>query len=233
MRTDPFLQPRRCLALVAVATVLLSYLSQLHAQNAGVNACLAREGRTPILEIEDTASYESKLFVTKDEVARYVFLTNANYDGDRSVAVYRARGKKGSLPGDYWATATIASDSLGTKDTRGVTVRRYDAPVPMSTARAVHELWLAILEGSRIDEKAVPMAPTAVISATTVRGVRQKAVTVAGGSDSPCLAFSVALMRLGQSLISYSQLPEAQRAEAARSIEKENQRLLRRVSQGR
>jgi hypothetical protein len=220
-----------CLVFVLTATTLVSSLPELRAQNSDKDTCLAREGHASIVGVEYTASYESKLFVTKDEVARYVFLTNANYDGDRSVALYRAPGKKGSVAGDYWATATVASGSLGGKDNRATTVRRSEAPLPISTTKAVHELWLAMLEGSRIDEKAIPLAPTALISATTARGVRLKAVTVAGGSDSPCLAFSLALMRFGQSLINYPQLPASKRIEAARELEKEANGLLTRVRQ--
>lgn len=233
--------PRRqrpCLVLLAGATALLSYLSQLHAQNSNGSACLTREGRISVVGVEDTALYESKLFVTKDEVARYVFLTNANYDGDRSVAIYRASGIAGSLPENYWVTSTEVSTSLlatiptavekARINPRAVKVLRADAPLPASTAKAIHELWVTMLERTRVEERAVPCAPTAVISAVTERGARLKAITVSLGEDSPCLA----LMRLGQSLINYPQLPARQRVEAARKIEKESQRLLKRISKG-
>jgi len=218
---------------------LVSNLSPIEAQNSNRDYCLAREGRVSVVGAEDTALYESKLFVTKDDLARYVFLTNAKNDGDRSAAVYRALGKAGSLPGDYWITSTEASVALSDciptavekarVDPRSVKVRRADAPLPASTAQIVHELWVTMLEKSRIDERAVPCAPTAIISATTARGVRLKAVTVSLGEDSPCLA----LMRLGVSLINYSQSPASKRVEAAREIEKESTRLLKRVSQDR
>jgi hypothetical protein len=232
---------RRCLALLLAATALISNLPQLQAQNSDTEACLAREGRTSIVGVEPTALYERKLFVTKDDVARYVFLTNANYDGDRSVAVYRARRKEGSFPGDYWVTSTEVSTSLldcipttaeksPPVDPRSLVVRRADAPLPKSTAQAVHKLWLAMLKGSPVDEKAIPLAPTAVISATTAGGVRLKAVTVSVG-DNP--RFCVALMRFGQSLINYPQLPESKRLEAAREIEKESYRLLKGITKTR
>lgn len=186
--------------------------------------------------VKITALYESKLFVTRDDVARYVFLTNANYNGDSSVAVYRAPGKAGSLRGDYWLTSTDVSTSLVACisaasekrpwiDPHSLKVRRVDAPLPASTAQIVHKLWLAMLEGSRVDDRAVPSAPTAIISATTGRGVRLKAVTVSLEDDSLCEA----LMRLGLSLINYPQLPTAERAKAAREIEKTSYRLLSRV----
>jgi len=181
-----------------------------------------------------TTLYERKLFLTKDDIARYVFLTNANDDGDRAVAVYRAPGKEGSLPGGYWVTATAVSTSLiaylsavsekrPSVDPHSLKVRRADAPIPASTAQIVHELWLTMLDRSRVDERAVPCAPTAIISATTVHGLRLKAVTVSLGENSPCLA----LMRLGMSLTNYPDLPAPQRARAAREIERESDRMLR------
>ena len=88
---------------------------------------------------------KKKLYMTGDDVARYVFLTNGN-DGDRSVAVYRAVGKAGSLQGSYWVTSTEASTALDrcipyegqeepSVDPKSVLVQRYDAPIPASTVR--------------------------------------------------------------------------------------------------
>ena len=240
-----WLRAECCRILLAVTTALVSTsLSEAVAQNSERGHCLAREGRTSIVGLEDTALYEEKLFVTKDDVARYVFLTNGNFDGDRSVAVYRAPSKKGSLPGGYWVTSTEAPTSLFTGDfttdkekprvnPRSLVIKRADAPIPGSTARVVHALWLKMLKGSPVDERAVLLAPTAIISATSADGVRMKAATVAWGVDPPCIDFSVALMRFGQSLINYPQLPKSQRVEAARKIERESQRMLKRVSQGR
>lgn len=210
------------------------------AADKGGDKCLTREGRISVIGVEITALYQRKLFVTKDDLARYVFLTNANYDGDSSVALYRAPGKQGSLRGNYWVTATGVSTSLvacisaarekrSSIDPPSLKVQRADAPIPASTAQIVHELWLTMLERSRINERAVPCAPTAIISATTARGLRLKAVTVSLGEDSPCLD----LMRLGGDLINYPQLSESKRLKAAHEIEKESQRLLKRVSKKR
>jgi hypothetical protein len=196
----------------------------------GVDECLAREGKKPIINKKDTALYERKLFLTPDEVARYVFLTNRYDDGDRSAAVYRARRKKGALPGNYWLTATEAADSVR-GDHRNVRVRRYDTPIPAPTANLVHELWLAVLEQSRTDEEAIPCAPTEVLYVTTVGGVRLKGVTVRVSVDEESFCF--ALLNLGQSLIEYAKLPASGRAEAARKIEEESHRLLKRVKQTR
>lgn len=212
---------------IATLTVALPSLGMAAAQ--GVDICLAREGKKPIIIEESTSSYERKLFVTPDEVARYVFLTNRYDDGDRSAAVYHARRKKGSLPGDYWLTATVATDSVRGAQ-RNVPVRRYDAPLPATTANVLHDLWLSVLEQSRTDEEAIPIAPTGILYVTTVGGARLKAVTVAGETvlqdeNSLCEA----LINVGESLIKYAKLPASQRVAAARDIEEAGQRLLKRV----
>lgn len=219
--------------VLVIAAILSSGPAYVEAQSAKDDYCFVREGRESVVGVKITALYEQKLFVTKDDVARYVFLTNANYNGDSSVAVYRAPGKVGSLPGEYWITSTEVSTSLldcipdpGGKqprvDPRKLVVRRADAPLPASTAQIVHELWLTLLERSRVDERAVPASPTAIISASNAQGSRLKAVTGWLGDDAPCLA----LMQLGLLLTNYPQLPAAERARAAREIERKSERLL-------
>ena len=189
----------------------------------GADQCLAREGKKHILSKEDAFSYQRKLFLTPDEVARYVFLTNRRDDGDRSAAVYHAQQKKQeSLAGDYWVTATVAADSLS--DHPNVSVRRFDAPLPASVATALHELWLVVCQNSRIDEEALPSAPTGIFSVVQPRGPRLTVVTVSlTGEHSRCLT----LLNLGESLIDYSKLPAAKRPQAAHQIENESHRLLK------
>ncbi len=190
--------------------------------------CWARQGKTSIIDKESTSRYERKLFVTPDEVARYVFLTNRRDDGDRSAAVYRARHKMGSAPDGYWVTATVAEDSVR-NDNPHVRVRRYDAPVPASTANVLHALWLALLQRIRTDEEAIPCAPTGVLSAVTTTGVRLKAVTTSL-EQAP---LSIGLLEVGGSLVEYAQLQAPERSRAARKIERECGRLLRRVLHAR
>lgn len=195
---------------------------------AGADACLVREGNKPIINKKDTSLYERALFVTPDEVVRYVFLTNRYDDGDRSAAVYRTRRQRGSWPGDYWLTVTVAADSVR-GDHRNVHVRRYDAPLPASTANVLHELWIAVLQQSHTDEQAIPCAPTGVLSVTSAGGARLKGVTVSLHENSLCDV----LLDLGESLIAYAKLPDAKRAGAARNIEAETHRLLKRAAQTR
>jgi hypothetical protein len=79
-----------CLGTFVAFTVTLTIAMPtfgLAADLAG--RCLVRESPNHINK-EDTYAYKHKLFVTPDEVARYVFLTNRANDGDRSAAVYHA-----------------------------------------------------------------------------------------------------------------------------------------------
>ena len=165
-----------------------------------------------------------KLFVTRDEVARYVFLTNAKNDGDRSAAVYRATGRKGSLPGAYWVTVTEASDSLDQQDIKAIIVRRYDAPLPASTAKAVHDLWLAMIEPTRVEKDVVCTSPTGIFGATNASGAHVEAVTVWLGGNCPCDA----LMDVGDRLIQYPR--SLKQTALAREIENASYKLLKCVT---
>lgn len=212
-----------------VITTLLAAVPAFGIQERAIGECLAREGRTSIINRESRSRYEAKLYVSPDELARYVFLTNRWDYGDRSAAVYRARRKKGSLPGDYWITATVAEDSTR-GHRRDVSVRRYDAPLPEAVANVLHELWVATIEQSPTDEDAKPCAPTGIFSATTKKGVYLRAVTVdLPDQDSICIA----LMDVGGSLVDYAKLPRSKRPQAAAEIERECVRLLNRVTQKR
>lgn len=212
-------------ALLSIIATLIAAVPAFGIQEGAISECLAREGAKSIINEEDRSIYERKLFVTPDEVARYVFLTNRFDDGDRSVAVYRAPRKKRSLPGAYWVTVTEAPDSL-TAATRNIRVQRHDAALPASAAHALHELWVTTLEQTRIDKDAIPCAPTAVFSVTTTSGARLSAVTVDLDQDSLCIA----LMNVGGSMVNYAKLPESKRPQAAAEIERECIRLLQRVA---
>lgn len=112
--------------LLSVIAILVAATSGFGIQRGSIGECLVREDGKSIINEERRSIYERKLFVTPDEVARYVFLTNRGADGDRSAAVYQARGRKGSLPGAYWVTVTEASDSV-TPATRNIRIRRRDS----------------------------------------------------------------------------------------------------------
>jgi hypothetical protein len=212
------------------------YSSELRAEDSRDR--LTRIARTSIIadSSEDGRLIRKKLFVTRDEVARYVFLTNGR-DGDRSVALYRVARKPDSLLGNYWITTTEASTSLlrcipyeGQEEPsvklQDVVVHRYNAPLPASTAQVVHQLWLAMLERSQPEDE-ISISPTGVFSATNASGTRLRAATSWLGDNS----VSLAMMRLGESLINYPQVSTAKRAKLADQIEKESKRLLGRLEQ--
>jgi len=197
----------------------------------------SRDRLTPIVRtsiIADSSKYnrllKNKLFVTPDEIARYVYLTNGK-DGDRSAALYQAVEKKGAMPGNFWITATEASAAIPypgggepALDIKSVTIQRYDAPLPASTAEAVHELWLAMLERSQ-PEAEIQVAPTAIFSATNPSGTKLRAMASWLEHNS----ISLALMVLGQDLINYTQMSAERRVKLAHEIEKESKRLLERA----
>jgi hypothetical protein len=238
LRLTPYERPSRTVIFIAfgLATIGL-HSSVVRAEDSRDR--LTRIARTSILADSSELGrlLKKKLYVTDDDVARYVFLTNGN-DGDRSVAVYRAAGKASPLQGSYWVTATEASTALdrcipyegqeeASVDPKSVLVQRYDAPLPASTAQAVHELWLAMLERSQ-PESEIQIAPTGVFSATNARGTRLRAATSWLGDNS----ISFAMMTMGWTLIEYPKKTAAERAKLASVIEKESKRLLDRVRQG-
>lgn len=225
---------RRIIGAILVIGSLLSFPSEIQAEDARDR--LSRIARTSI--IAESSEYnrllKKKLFVTRDEVARYLFLTNGR-DGDRSVAVYQDVGKKGAMPGEFWLTATVSSTSileciaypgqekppLKPKD---VVVQRYDAPLPASTAKVVHDLWLAMLERSQ-PEAEIQIAPTVIFSVTNPSGTKLRAAASSLEENS----ISLEMMLLGEDLINYSQLPSSKRPKLAHGIEEAAKRLLERL----
>jgi hypothetical protein len=233
-RTKNGYRARRIIGAIVVIGALLSFPSEIQAEDARDR--LHRIARTSIIagSTEYNRLLEKKLFVTRDDVARYLFLTNGR-DGDRSVAVYQDVGKKRAIPGEFWITATVASTSileciaypgqekppLKPKD---VVVQRYDAPLPASTAKVVHDLWLAMLERSQ-PEAEIQIAPTVIFSATNSSGTKLRAAASSLEENS----ISLKMMLLGEDLITYSQLPSSKRLKLAQAIEKEAKRLLERL----
>lgn len=231
-RTQPGYPATRIIGVILMIGALRFFSSEIRAEDARDR--LTRIARTSI--IAESSEYnrllKRKLFVTRDEVARYLFLTNG-MDGDRSVAVYQAAGKKRAMPGNFWITATVASTSIlrctslpgqEALDIKSVTVTRYDAPLPASTARAVHELWLATLERSE-PEADIQVSPTGIFSATNTGGIKLRAATGSLENNS----ISLAMLALGQDLINYPQFPLSMRPRLARGIEEKAMRLLERA----
>lgn len=192
------------------------------------------------MEIADGADYkklyQNKLFVTAGDVARFLYLP-ASISTERTAAVYRAPGKVNSLAGGYWVTATEASAQLGPciplqgqkerpVNPDSITVRRNDAPLPASTAEAIHKLWLAMLGRSRARPgKTIRLDSTVLIfSATDPKGVLLRAEADEVKDDTRDIWI------IGESLIEYCRLPKSRRDQFARKLEKDCSRLLKRMT---
>lgn len=108
--------------------------------------------------------YEKKLFITRGDIARFVYLPGA-VDPEMVVSVYRQGAGSHEHPTRYWITVTKPSARLwlcihtgdekftGRKDLDPSTVltSRADASLPESTAVAIHRLWTAALEKTAAD----------------------------------------------------------------------------------
>jgi hypothetical protein len=178
--------------------------------------------------------YEKKLLRTPGDVARFIFLPVLNGE-ERVASVYHSLDKKSALPGGYWVTATQSSMSLwdcvkpgvtAAIDPRTIRVRRRDAPLPESTARALHEVWLAMLTATRsMPTNEIPNeSDTMIFSATNADGTILRAQAY-GFSDK-----NRALIELGDGLVQYCDVPASDRLEVARKIEKAAVALLKRIS---
>jgi hypothetical protein len=181
--------------------------------------------------------WQQKLFVTPGEIARYVQLPGSA-GKEVAVSVYKRRKREGGLPGDYWATATqpavplsdcVAAAGVDKQlDPKTVEVRRWDAPLPKSTALVIQKLWLAMLSATGPEPEPDVIAvdsSTEIFFATDTRGrVLEAQAPVSPKGDA------LALVKVGNLLIDYCSAPAPQRPKLAEEIEKEALNLLNRVS---
>jgi hypothetical protein len=181
--------------------------------------------------------WEQKLFVTPGDIARYVQLPGA---AGREVAVslYKQSKRGDRLPGDYWATTTQPAVPLSECipaagvdkpiDAQIVEIRRWDAPLPESTALAIHKLWLAMLSGigPEPEPDVIPVdSSTEIFFATDAKGRVLEAQTPVNPKEH-----TLGLVKIGNLLIDYCSASASARAKLASDIEKEALALLNRVS---
>lgn len=169
--------------------------------------------------------WRQQLLVTSGQIARFVGLPGS-LGVETSISVYQAPGKENSLPGNYWVTATQASqrlwnyvqDPANSVDHGEMHVVRCDAPIATSAAVAIHNCWLAMLSHAR------PQRPSNLIRLDSSRELFS-AVDEGGklweaqNSGDP-KAKTKMLIDIALSLLEYCGLPEAERADKARGIEK-------------
>jgi|ERR1700674_654716 len=178
---------------------------------------------------------EQKLLVTAGDVARFVGFPGT-VGVETAVSIYRAPGKKDSLAGNYWITATQASERLWNciapdaerkSDPKTIQVVRCDAPIAESTALAAHNVWLAMLSRSRpgrnVNEIVVDSSRE-IFSATNSSGRMLQ-----GESSTVPKENTKALLNIALSLLEYCGTPVDQRATVGRNIEKAASDLLKRV----
>jgi hypothetical protein len=220
---------------ICAACLLATLLSGLASHSSGARTTW--DYLVPVeKETGSGAAYEKvwreKLLVTNGELARFVGLPG-NVGEETSVSVYRRTGQSGD--GQYWLTATQASKRLwdaieGTLDAKAVGVQRCDAPLPESTALAIHRVWIAMLSQVRPEPKSEQSiavdTSTEIFSAAGSDGrLLQGQLSSEPGKNSS------ALLQLAFSLMKYCDVPQSERANKAREIEREATDLLNRVSE--
>lgn len=243
--SEPFFPAKRsgtpratlvCTSVLLCALIYISAITEIRGDEMG-NRLIKVD---PFSEISDGADYkalyERKLFVTNGDVARFISLPGT-IGTERTVAVYRLPAKNGSLPGNYWVTATETSAKLWPcisvsgqtrqpVDPRTIKVRRDDAPLPASTAQVIHEVWLAMLVRQQSPSEHIIRgdSTTLIFSAVDSRGVllRAQVDSLKGNTKD--------LWGIGEDLIGYCRLPEAKRSAYARKLEKDARGLLKRVT---
>jgi hypothetical protein len=179
--------------------------------------------------------WQEKLLITSGEIARYVHLP-ALKGIETTMSIYRVRSKRGETRDAYEVTATQPSEWLwqslqpGQKRRTGshaIRVTKLTAPLPESTALAIHGVWLAMLQrtkSSSANEIEID-SDTLIFSAADSNGVilRGRASTLEGNIG--------ALADIAGSLVQYCDAAALQRPARARQIENAAHDLLKRVSQ--
>jgi hypothetical protein len=180
------------------------------------------------MEADYVALYEKELFVTPGKMARFVQLPGPINQPEISVALDKR--SKGS---GYILTATKPTKILAELVPREKNVRlpallvpvvRKDAPIPKSTALAVHKLWLTMLRRRVPPKFVIGEGTTEIFSAVGPDGKRLHAALPPGAGKT-----TLELAKIGFLLFDYCYDPVSERAKKAREIEKKVSSLQRRV----
>lgn len=217
----------------ALATILLVGTSLASAQQTDNGLLRMEAGRAIFSNPPYERLCQEKLFVTTGEVARYFFVP-AFRDPETLVSIHRSRPLAGSLPGNYWVTVTRPTRRIGQlftdprrrpSEAKTIKVERRDAPLPESTAQAIHRVWLAMLQRARPRTRLDMLLDSDAMffSATDDAGETLRAEYYAPSNDA------FALGQIGQSLIGYGYASVRERAPLARDIETKASALYNRV----
>jgi hypothetical protein len=177
--------------------------------------------------------YQGKLFLTPGDVARYIHFPGASRT-EVALSIYRDSRR----PGGYWITVTQAdkriwdSISFGERpprvDPKTIKVKRWDAPLPESTALAVRDVFLAMLR--QMGPEPCPEC-VGVDRTTEIFSIRDAdGKLLQGELPMEAKTNTLALLNLTNRLLDYTTLPKDLRLEESRKIEKAATELIKRVS---
>lgn len=208
------------LLLTSISLVVSSQPLSVRGSQADVLiSILSEEG----MDVDYRKLYEHKLFVSKDDVARYLFLPGL-FGTEKSVAISCSANRNRGAQKQCLVTSTIASGRLWNaiqeayrKKTKVpmITVRTRTAPLPESTAIAIRQLWRAAIDSAiepppsddRLDNS------YQIFSTIDLSGKMTRAETYGFGVRNRML------IDLGERLITYCSLPVSIREQEALRIE--------------
>lgn len=185
--------------------------------------------------------YETKLFVTGGDVARYIHLPGPIMEIESVVSVDRQRANDRTARENYTVTVTRPSVRLwsciatgeekvtGRKvvDATSVTVVTHTAELPASTAETLHELWINMLQRAKPEacNECIKEGTTELFSARDSESKVLRAELPANPSRN-----IADLLQIANSLMDYCDVRETERVAAARAISERASDLLRRIT---
>jgi hypothetical protein len=184
--------------------------------------------------------YEDKLFSTSGGLARYVHLPGSLNEGESAASldrrpadaagryIYVLTAARSSTP--LWNCIATGEEQLNGKpvvDPGTVTVTRMEAPISVSAAEVIHELWVEMLKRSRPErcDECIREGTIELFSARDPAGNLMRAQSPMNGGKT-----TSAFVQIADSLIDYCSAPEAQRLAAAADIQKRASDLLQRLA---
>ena len=208
---------KRVSTTLAICIVFFGVLSARSGESSSADSdhlvidVLPRPGT---VEAEYSALIEKELHVTRGDLARFVQTPGPLNQPEIAVALDPDANKSGYTLTATKPTRILAPFALqvrsGVKSWR---VLRATAPLPKSTALAIHELWLTMLRQARTQPPTIVEGTCQEFSAVGPDGILLRAITQTLSGKT------LELVEIGFSLIDYCHLPVAKRAEAARKIE--------------
>jgi hypothetical protein len=236
----------RGLRIRSTATRTLATFIVVSAWLFGGEGAAAREDRLVLIDstigmpVKDyRALLRRKLWLKPRPFARMLYLPFA--DGEAVVSVYAVKQRSESRP-EFYVVYTKAEKNIWAKRMEGrvttedpgasaasVRVTQIKAPLPTSTAHAVHDAWVSMLLPNRIVQ---PTAESRIIldGSETEFFVDDGTHTLQGALPAPRVTGdALRLLRIGQMLISYCEADPRSRAALAAAIERKSQQIVVRV----